>query len=217
MSFVIPRSEATRNLLFAGTAPAAETSIGAKAAALPAQPWKSGASAPSQPTKEEAASAPDPNIWFATGGKTARVFHSPDRGQTWQVSNTPIIHGPDSAGIFSIAFRDAQHGVIAGGDYKHPNDDGPNLAFTEDGGKTWTLSPLHHQVYFSAAAYDRKATDPQRLFLVGQDVILDYRPPKNPSRISPKKNSPMKSNAASPYPKGGALIVGPKGSIAPIP
>jgi photosystem II stability/assembly factor-like uncharacterized protein len=27
------------------------------------------------------ASAPDANLWFATGGKTARVFHSPDRGQ----------------------------------------------------------------------------------------------------------------------------------------
>jgi photosystem II stability/assembly factor-like uncharacterized protein len=91
--------------------------------------------------QEHRASAPaDPNIWFATGGKAARVFHSPDRGQTWQVFNTPILHGPDSAGIFSIAFRDSLHGVIAGGDYKHPDQDGPNLAFTNDGGKTWTLS-----------------------------------------------------------------------------
>ncbi|MGB8913457.1 MAG: hypothetical protein WCC85_14365, partial [Candidatus Sulfotelmatobacter sp.] len=68
----------------------------------------------------------DLNIWFATGGKAARVFHSSDRGRTWQVFNTPITHGPDSAGIFSIAFRDANHGVIAGGDYKHPDEDGPN-------------------------------------------------------------------------------------------
>ena len=51
------------------------------------------------------------------------------------------------------------HGVIAGGDYKHPNDDGPNLAFTEDGGKTWTISPLHPLAYFSAVAYDRKVND----------------------------------------------------------
>ena len=77
----------------------------------------------------------DRNIWFATGGKIARVFHSADRGQSWQVYETPMVHGPDSAGIFSIAFRDATHGVIAGGDYKRPKDDGPNLAFTEDGGK----------------------------------------------------------------------------------
>ncbi len=101
--------------------------------------------------------APDQNLWFATGGKVARVFHSADRGQTWQVFDTPILHGPDSAGIFSIAFRDPEHGVIAGGDYKRPRDDGPNLAFTNDGGKTWTLSTLTPQAYFSAVAYDQKS------------------------------------------------------------
>ena len=177
------------------------------------------------------------NIWFATGGRAARVFHSPDRGQSWQVFDTPILQGPDSAGIFSIAFRDPLHGVIAGGDYKRPNDDGPNLAFTDDGGKTWTLSDIHPQAYFSAVAYDRKANQsaiaqqeanatnkkprikpsaPQRLFIVGDNFIFDFRPPNNPRRISPKKNLPMKFNAASPYPEGGALIVGPKGSIAYI-
>ena len=61
------------------------------------------ASTPPQPTEKEGAAAPDANIWFATGGRAARVFHSPDRGQTWQVFDTPIFHGPDSAGIFSIA------------------------------------------------------------------------------------------------------------------
>jgi photosystem II stability/assembly factor-like uncharacterized protein len=185
---------------------------------------------------------PDPNIWFATGGKAARVFHSSDRGQTWQVLDTPIVRGVDSAGIFSIAFRDAVHGVIAGGDYKHPNADGPNLAFTDDGGKTWTLSTIHPQAYFSAVAYDRRAneaaireqesqteaeragkkirikpTAPQRLFIVGQDFVFDFRPPGDPRRISSNKKLGLRFNAASPYPEGGALIVGPKGAIATIP
>ncbi len=185
---------------------------------------------------------PDPNIWFGSGGKAARVFHSPDRGKTWQVFDTPILDGPDSAGIFSIAFRDALHGVIAGGDYKHPNDDGPNLAFTEDGGKTWTLSDLHPQAFFSAVAYDHRVNEeaireqairakaesegkktrmrpilPERLFLVGQDFILDFRPPANPQRVSAEKKLAMKFNAASPCPEGGALIVGARGSIAAIP
>ena len=204
--------------------------------------WKSGASAPRQPTQKEGDSAPDPNIWFATGGKVARVFHSPDRGQTWQVVDTPILHGPDSAGIFSIAFRDALHGAIAGGDYKHPDNDGPNLAFTDDGGKTWSLSTLHPLAYFSAAAYDHKVSQadireqatknlaeragkkarvkpvaPQRLFLVGQEFIFDFRPPSSPTRINPKKKLALKFNAVSPYPEGGALIVGPKGAIASVP
>jgi photosystem II stability/assembly factor-like uncharacterized protein len=161
------------------------------------------------------ASAPDSNLWFATGGSVARVFHSPDRGQTWQVFDTPIVHGLDSAGIFSIAFRDALHGVIAGGDYKHPNQDGPNLAFTEDGGKTWTLPELHPQVFFTAAAYDLKS--PGRLLIAATDFILDFRPPANPIRVNPPKKSPMKFNAISAYPEGGALVVGPKGAVLSIP
>jgi photosystem II stability/assembly factor-like uncharacterized protein len=164
---------------------------------------------------------PDSNIWFGTGGKVARVFHSPDRGQTWQVTDTPILHGPDSAGIFSIAFRDATHGVIAGGDHKHPNQDGPNLAFTQDGGATWTLSKIHPQAYFSAAAYDRRTAtrtgSRPRLFLVGQDFIFDLSPPASRTRLTPKKQSDLKFNALSPYPEGGAIIVGPKGTIATIP
>jgi photosystem II stability/assembly factor-like uncharacterized protein len=185
-------------------------------------------------------SADDANVWFATGGKAARVFHSSDRGKSWEVAETPIIHGKDSTGIFSIAFRDAMNGVIAGGDYKRPNDDGPNLAFTEDGGKTWKLAALDPLAYFSAAAYDRRAesaiaagaakeeaeaksgkrpprvrpTPAQRIFLVGQDFVFDFRPPRNPRRISGKKKL---FNAASAFPEGGVLVVGPKGSMAIIP
>jgi photosystem II stability/assembly factor-like uncharacterized protein len=175
------------------------------------------------------------DLWFATGGKAARVFHSADRGQTWQVVDAPMVHGPESAGIFSIAFRDPIHGVIAGGDYKHPNDDGPNLAFTEDGGKTWNLSTLHPLAYFSAAAYDRKVNEqairedaiekrmrvkavaPQRIFIVGQDFVFDFRPPRDPRRMNGKKKFGIQFNAVSAYPEGGALIVGPKGAIALLP
>jgi photosystem II stability/assembly factor-like uncharacterized protein len=80
------------------------------------------------------------DVWFATGGaKTARVFHSKDRGQNWEVSETPILAGVESAGIFSIAFRDKHHGMIVGGDYRKPNLIGATAATTSDGGKTWDL------------------------------------------------------------------------------
>ncbi len=187
--------------------------------ARPDGPWKSGASAPRGDANNDGTSAPvDPNIWFATGGKSARVFHSPDLGKTWQVFDTPIIHGPDSTGIFSIAFQDAQHGVIAGGDYKHPKQDGPNLAFTDDGGNTWTLSKIYPQSYYSAVAYDRKrdASHP-RLFIIGPKFVYDFRPPQNPRRLSPGKKSDAQFNALAPFPEGGALVVGPKGTIAYIP
>jgi photosystem II stability/assembly factor-like uncharacterized protein len=208
----------------------------------PEQTWRSSAAAPPTPTTGAAASAPDANLWFATGGKAARVFHSPDGGKTWEVFDTPILHGRDSTGIFSIAFRDALHGVIAGGDYKRPKDDGPNLAFTEDGGKTWTLSDISPQAYFSAVAYDArfnqeakqqaaaqqaaektgkkiwvKPTAPQRLFVVGEDFVFDFRPPHDPRRLSGSRRQPVAFNAVSPYPEGGAFIVGPKGVIVFFP
>src|SRR5262249_14590591 len=53
------------------------------------------------------------DVWFATGGaKTGRVFRSTDRGKVWMVSDTLIVAGVESAGVFSLAFRDRQHGII---------------------------------------------------------------------------------------------------------
>jgi photosystem II stability/assembly factor-like uncharacterized protein len=207
-----------------------------RSAGLPDAKEGEGAFAASNTCIAVAPSASDSNIWFATGGKDARVFHSGDRGGSWEVFDTPMVHGPDSAGIFSIAFRDSTHGVIAGGDYKHPREDGPNLAFTEDGGKTWTLSALHPLAYFSAVAYDRRVNasamregkgaekkvgvrpiPSERIFVIGQDFVFDLLPPNNPRRIGGKKSLGIRFNAVIGYPEGGALVVGPKGAIAFIP
>jgi photosystem II stability/assembly factor-like uncharacterized protein len=79
------------------------------------------------------------HAWIGTGAAAkSRVLRTSDRGRTWQVADTPLASG-GSAGIFSIAFRDAQHGVIAGGDYKKEQEAVDNLAVTSDGGITWTL------------------------------------------------------------------------------
>jgi photosystem II stability/assembly factor-like uncharacterized protein len=95
------------------------------------------------------------NAWFVTGGSVARVFHSSDGGVSWSVSETPVVHGAASQGIFSVTFKDTMHGVIAGGDYAHPDQGGVNLAVTDDGGKTWKLAAIQPQKYFSAVAYVR--------------------------------------------------------------
>jgi photosystem II stability/assembly factor-like uncharacterized protein len=149
------------------------------------------------------------NAWFATGGKAVRVFHSTDRGKHWTVAETPIVHGADSAGIFSIAFRDSKHGVIAGGDYQQPLKDGPNLAFTNDGGRTWTLAPVSPQWYFSAITFTTNHEAKAAVFALGTahaayaDIgatkwqnIWDYN-----------------LNAASVSPSGEIFAVGPKGLI----
>lgn len=95
------------------------------------------------------------NVWIATGGgRRARVFRSTDRGRTWSVADTPIHAGTSASGIFSIAFYDAQHGVVVGGEYTKPRASSANVALTSDGGKSWRLAngPLPPG-YMSGVAY----------------------------------------------------------------
>ncbi|MCA1581164.1 MAG: hypothetical protein LC796_07150 [Acidobacteria bacterium] len=92
--------------------------------------------------------------WFGTGGAgRARVFRSDDGGRNWTVTNTPIPAATPSAGIFSIAFADALHGVAVGGDYRKAH--GPAaIARTDDGGLTWTAvaAPPAFDRFLSAVA-----------------------------------------------------------------
>ncbi len=85
------------------------------------------------------------NAFLVSGGNTARVFRSNDRGRTWAVSETPLRKDGTAAGAFSIAFKDGKNGMLVGGDYQKPDDGANAAAFTQDGGKTWTL--LNEQPY----------------------------------------------------------------------
>lgn len=108
------------------------------------------------------------NVWIGTGGGTrARVFHSTDRGRTWSVAETPVKAGTIASGIFSVAFADAEHGVVVGGDYTKPKGLAPNVALSDDGGRTWR-SPKGAlpQGYMSGVAYV-PGTDGHGLVAVG--------------------------------------------------
>ena len=76
------------------------------------------------------------HVWIGT--TAARVLRSTDGGRTWAIATTPIATGT-ATGIFSLAFKDASHGVVVGGDYTKESQAGDNAAFTSDGGVTWTL------------------------------------------------------------------------------
>lgn len=79
------------------------------------------------------------HAWIGTGGETARVFRSADRGNTWMVAETPLISGNESSGIFSLVFKDERYGVAVGGNHKNPEAATANAAQTFDGGKSWSL------------------------------------------------------------------------------
>ncbi len=77
------------------------------------------------------------NVWIATGGaERARVFNSRDRGQTWQVADTPMPSGP-TAGIFGLGILDSQRAIGVGGDHQRVRAASDNVIVTADGGHTW--------------------------------------------------------------------------------
>jgi photosystem II stability/assembly factor-like uncharacterized protein len=75
-------------------------------------------------------------IWLGTSA--SRVIRSNDDGRTWTASATPLPSSA-SAGIFSIAFRNALHGLVVGGDYRQERAAVDNVAITGDGGASWSI------------------------------------------------------------------------------
>lgn len=110
-------------------------------------------------------------IYFVTGHGAARVFHSPDLGRTWTVTDTPIIKGNPSWGAFSIA-RLGGMLVVVGGDFKDDADSKRTAAYSLDDGTTWNLATRTPGGFRSAVAFLNRDT----LVTVGtggEDVSTD--------------------------------------------
>jgi photosystem II stability/assembly factor-like uncharacterized protein len=145
------------------------------------------------------------DAYLVSGGRAARVFRSNDRGLTWSVADTPMVKGSDGTGIFSIAFRNALHGTIVGGNYEKPQEAANSLAFTRDGGKTW-YEGEGLGGYRSAVAY----IDDKTLIAVGSsgsDISFD--------RGGVWKNlDELSYNAVQSKGKNATWAVGDKGMVA---
>ncbi len=141
-------------------------------------------------------------LYFATGGPAARVFHSTDFGKTWSVTNTPIVSGAAASGIFSIAVKGATI-LIVGGDYKNPDHGERIAAYSRDRGATWTLGSTQPRGYRSAvAAID--ATTFVAAGPTGEDISMD-------GGANWKPMDPINLNALS---INGGWAAGAKGTIA---
>lgn len=75
--------------------------------------------------------------WIGT--TAGRVYHTNDKGATWTVQQTSIVHEAETQGIYSMAFYDENIGFAIGGDYTQPESNQANKIITHDGGKTWSL------------------------------------------------------------------------------
>jgi hypothetical protein len=104
-------------------------------------------------------------VWYATGGGSgSRIIHynhsSIGDPETIQMTFSKIEGFPqtNSGGISSIYIHDGKKGVAVGGDYKNPEAQGGNSAYTLDtlSGGNWSISRSFPHGYRSAVAYDEQ-------------------------------------------------------------
>lgn len=144
-------------------------------------------------------------IYFVSGGAAARVFHSPDKGKSWEVFPTPLVQGPAGAGIFAIA-KSEKTIVIVGGNYQEPKSSNGVAAYSTDKGKTWKLAQSQPGGYRSGVA----SVDGTMFVAVGTngtDVSVD-------GGVRWKISETFDLNAVAVLNVYFVWAVGPKGAIA---
>ena len=127
--------------------------IRAKGVTLTARPKGEGAFAASN---SALVIRPDGKILFGTGGAGGpRVFISdPESTARWTAVNVPLNGKNEGAGVFSLAFRDGEHGIAVGGDYKRPQNREGVAAFTSNGGFNWRAAVVPPGGYRSSVSWD---------------------------------------------------------------
>ena len=147
---------------------------------------------------------------IGTGGKEGpRLLISPSLAHRVTAKGcgavkVPLAAGTESAGIFSVAFRDRKHGMVVGGDYRKPAESAGTAAWTSDGGLHWTAASKPPHGFRSSVAWFHGLKAWIAAGTNGSDI----------SRDGGKTWQPLDNgdwNALSP-----PFIVGPKGRIAKL-
>lgn len=101
---------------------------------------------------------PDQSVWVGTAKAGRIIRFGTDKAEAFE---PPMLRGRESAGISSLAFRDARTGMAGGGDYTRPAESTDNIAVTTDGGRTWVAGsrpPFTGAVFGLAYVMSRPAT-----------------------------------------------------------
>jgi photosystem II stability/assembly factor-like uncharacterized protein len=101
---------------------------------------------PASVVGETAFAASDSNIMWVdgyvyaiSGGMASRFYKkSQNIDGPWMTAKLPIIQGKSTTGAYAMDFYNADIGIVVGGDFTNKQVKSENIAFTEDGGKTWT-------------------------------------------------------------------------------
>ncbi len=148
--------------------------------------------------------------WLATGGgPSGRVWRTSDYGLSWRFAETPITAGNASAGIFSLAFCDVDHGVAVGGNYRTPDSTGAHVALSANGGETWTAGDSAHTTpYLSGAACVDAKRAPRTLVGVGPSGTF-----VSAGGSHWERGAQEALNAVAALPRGRLVAVGGNGAV----
>ncbi len=150
------------------------------------------------------------NVWFVTGGFSARVFRSSNRGATWSAADVPLVKDNASAGAFSLAFDGQGRAVIGGGDYQHAERK-PTLAYSDDRGITW------QNLSFGSSRTSRQwRSIPPIAGIYWQWAAHTPRMPTIWAADLWRAYWELNLNAATFVGPGEAIAVGPKGNVVQL-
>lgn len=107
------------------------------------------------------------STWIVSGGIKSRVFFSPDKGNSWQVFETPIVQGKQMTGIFTADFYNDKIGFVAGGNYENLSQNFQNKAVTTDGGKNWKLIAENQGFGYASCVQFIPKSDGKEIVTVG--------------------------------------------------
>jgi photosystem II stability/assembly factor-like uncharacterized protein len=94
------------------------------------------------------------HIWFASGGIKSKIYMSADGGHDWEISETPILQGKPSQGIFSITKLNQDNLIAIGGDYLQPDLALNNMIYSKEMGRNWEfISATFPSGYRSGVTY----------------------------------------------------------------
>jgi len=134
-------------------------------------------------------------VWLGMGGIKSRVFKSIDSGLNWIAVETPLIHGGESTGIYSLTFKNKKIGVAVGGDYTNQKILN-TMVFTEDGGRTWYLPENKVHEYRECVTHFKGdifvAVGPSGIDISkdnGKNWVIENRRIKNLTAIAFARNS----------------------------
>ena len=137
----------------------------------------------------------DKTAWLGMGGLKSRVFKTNDGGINWTAVETPLAHGGQSTGIYSVAFRNRKVGVAVGGDYTDQNISN-TMIYTKDGGETWHLPENKLDEYRECVTHIKGntfiAVGPSGIDISkdnGRNWMIENRKIKNLTAIAFPKNS----------------------------